>query len=743
MPDLLLEFFSEEIPARMQARATGDLKKIVTDRLVAAGLVYEGAQAFATPRRLALSVHGVPVRQPDIKEEKKGPRVGAPQEAITGFLKAAGLTSIDQAKVQPDKKGDFYMATIEKPGRPALEVIGEMIPEVVRGFPWPKSMRWGSGRLTWVRPLHSILATFGPETEEPEIVSFSVDGITASDETRGHRFMAPGTIKVRRFDDYTAKLEAAKVMLDPARRAATIFADAKNLAFAQGYELVEDDGLLAEVAGLAEWPVTLMGSFDAAFLAIPDEVIRATIRNNQKCFVLRDAATAKLTNRFILVANEEASDGGKAIVAGNERVICARLSDAKFFYDTDLKTRLENRLQKFKGIVFHEKLGSQAERIARIVALAGQLAPIVGADVAKAEHAAQLCKADLLTDVVGEFPELQGLMGKYYAEAQGEDEAVAHAIEDHYRPKGPDDLVPADPVAIAVALADKIDTLVSFWAIDEKPTGSKDPYALRRAALGVIRIIIENELRLPLRMPLWRHFGTVHRDEALAEAIAVLHPLNEQIINLSATDIELAVKLEVLVSEKSKQVTGPLLVQAHSFLQQTHDLLSFFADRLKVQLREQGARHDLVDAVFALEGQDDLLMVVRRVEALGKFLDSDDGKNLLTGVKRASNILRIEEKKDNKSYTAAPDAKRLTALEEKALADAINTAKKDASAAVAKEDFATAMSAMAALRPRVDAFFDKVTVNVDDKALRENRLKLLNEIREATRTVADFSRIEG
>jgi glycyl-tRNA synthetase beta chain len=548
---------------------------------------------------------------------------------------------------------------------------------------------------------------------------------------------------VRRFDDYTAKLEAAKVMLDPARRAATIFADAKNLAFAQGYELVEDDGLLAEVAGLAEWPVTLMGSFDAAFLAIPDEVIRATIRNNQKCFVLRDAATAKLTNRFILVANEEASDGGKAIVAGNERVICARLSDAKFFYDTDLKTRLENRLQKFKGIVFHEKLGSQAERIARIVALAGQLAPIVGADVAKAEHAAQLCKADLLTDVVGEFPELQGLMGKYYAEAQGEDEAVAHAIEDHYRPKGPDDLVPADPVAIAVALADKIDTLVSFWAIDEKPTGSKDPYALRRAALGVIRIIIENELRLPLRMPLWRHFGTVHRDEALAEAIAVLHPLNEQIINLSATDIELAVKLEVLVSEKSKQVTGPLLVQAHSFLQQTHDLLSFFADRLKVQLREQGARHDLVDAVFALEGQDDLLMVVRRVEALGKFLDSDDGKNLLTGVKRASNILRIEEKKDNKSYTAAPDAKRLTALEEKALADAINTAKKDASAAVAKEDFATAMSAMAALRPRVDAFFDKVTVNVDDKALRENRLKLLNEIREATRTVADFSRIEG
>ena len=743
MPDLLLEFLSEEIPARMQARAAEDLKKIVTDRLVAAGLVYEGAKAFATPRRLALSVHGVPVRQPDIKEEKKGPRVGAPAGAIAGFLKAAGLKSIDQAKVQPDKKGDFYVAVIEKPGRPALEVLAEMIPEVVRGFPWPKSMRWGSGRLTWVRPLHSILATFGPETEEPDVVAFSVDGIVASDETRGHRFMAPSTFKVRRFDDYVAKLEAAKVVLDPARRAATILADAKHLAFAQGYELVEDEGLLAEVAGLVEWPVALMGSFDAAYLAIPDEVIRATIRNNQKCFVLRDSATAKLTNKFILVANEEASDGGRSIVAGNERVIRARLSDAKFFYETDLKTRLEDRLPKFDGIVFHEKLGTQAERIARIVALAGQLALIVGADAVKAERAAQLCKADLLTDVVGEFPELQGLMGRYYAEAQNEDEAVAHAIEDHYKPKGPDDLVPGDSVSIAVALADKIDTLVGFWAIDEKPTGSKDPYALRRAALGVIRIVIENELRLPLRMQLWRHFGTVRRDEALVEAIAALHSLNEQIINLSATDIELAMKLEVLVSEKERRIAGPVLVQAHSYLKQTHDLLSFFADRLKVQLREQGARHDLVDAVFALEGQDDLLLIVRRVEALGKFLDTDDGKNLLAGVKRASNILRIEEKKDNARYTSAPDAKRLAAPEEKALANAINIAKKDASAAVAKEDFAAAMSAMAALRPRVDAFFDKVTVNVDDKALRENRLKLLNEIREATRAVADISKIEG
>src|SRR6185312_12508324 len=459
-----------------------------------AGLTYEGGKAFVTPRRLALSVHGVPARQPDIKDERKGPKVGAPEQAIAGFVRAAGLASIKDAKVQADKKGDFYVAVIEKPGRAAIAVIAEIIPEVVRAFPWPKSMRWGSpavssmttveGKqlvtmsgtsmtakvwLSWVRPLHSIVATFGPETEEPEIVPFEIGGIKAGDTTRGHRFMSPGPIKVRRFDDYVAKLEAAKVVLDPARRRDMILADAKNLAFAQGLELVEDEGLLAEVAGLVEWPVVLMGTFDKAFLSIPEEVIRATIRNNQKCFVLRDAQTARLVNKFILVANIEASDGGKAIVAGNERVIRARLSDAKFFYETDLKTKLEDRLPKFEQIVFHEKLGTQAERIARITALAKELAPLVKADPKKAERAAQLCKCDLLTEVVGEFPELQGLMGRYYAEAQGEDEAVAHACEDHYKPKGPDDLVPSDPVAIAVALADKIDTLVGFWAIDEKP----------------------------------------------------------------------------------------------------------------------------------------------------------------------------------------------------------------------------------------------------------------------------------
>jgi glycyl-tRNA synthetase beta chain len=704
MPDLLLELFSEEIPARMQARAAEDLRKLITDRLVAAGLVYEGARAFVTPRRLALAVHGVPVRQADVREEKKGPRVGAPESAIAGFVKAAGLKSIKDAKVQPDKKGDFYVALIERPGRAAIEVIGEILADVIKAFPWPKSMRWGAqskepGALSWVRPLHSILATFGPETEEPDVIQFEIDGIAAGNETRGHRFLAPAPFKVRRLADYQEKLERAKVVLDPARRRDIILTEAKQLAFAQGLELVEDADLLAEVAGLVEWPVVLIGSFDAEFLRIPEEVIRATIRNNLKCFVLRDAAHAKLTNKFILVANIEAADGGKAIVAGNERVIRARLADAKFFYESDLKTRLEDRLPKFKKIVFHEKLGSQWERIERIERLAAELAPLVGADVEKAKRAARLCKADLLTEVVGEFPELQGTMGKYYAEAQGEDEAVAHACEDHYSPKGPDDLVPSDPVSIAVALADKIDTLVGFWAIDEKPTGSKDPYALRRAALGVIRVILDNNVPINLRHFFEMHFPLILRDR---EYPAYAHEMD--------------------------------------------GLLAFIEDRLKVQLREQGARYDLLDAVtekYSLVPGNRLVLIVRRVEALGKFLDSEDGKNLLTGYKRATSIIRIEEKKDARQYTGAPEPKLYQQAEEKALAKAIDTAKAEAARAVEKEDFAAAMRAMAKLRPSVDAFFDKVTVNVEDKRLRENRLKLLNEIRAATLTVADFSKIEG
>jgi glycyl-tRNA synthetase beta chain len=745
MPDLLLELFSEEIPARMQARAAEDLRKAVTDRLVGAGLVYEGAKAFVTPRRLTLSVHGVPARQPDLREEKKGPRVGAPDNAIAGFLKAAGLKSIDEAKVQPDKKGDFYVAVIEKPGRAAIEVIGEMLPDVIKGFPWPKSMRWGEqskapGALNWVRPLHSIVATFGPETEEPEIVPFAVGGIAAGNETRGHRFLAPAPFTVRRFADYAQKLDKAKVVLDAERRRDIILTEAKQLAFAQGLELIEDDGLLAEVAGLVEWPVVLMGSFDEKFLRIPEEVIRATIRNNQKCFVLRDAAHAKLVDKFILVSNLEASDGGKAIVAGNERVIRARLSDAKFFYETDLKTRLEDRLPKFKDIIFHEKLGTQAERIERIERLAGELAPLVGADVEKAKRAALLCKADLLTEVVGEFPELQGLMGKYYAEAQCEDEAVAHACEDHYKPKGPDDLVPSDPVSIAVALSDKFDTLVGFWTINEKPTGSKDPYALRRAALGIVRLIIDNSLKIStllVQVPAIMTLQAQQRRKKFAgqfEAFADVIPegISAEVVGSYLRDF---VKRAKDAEQDSKDLVRVVEICA--------DVAWFIADRLRVALRDKGARHDLLDAIYALHLPDDLVSVVHRVEALGRFLDANDGKNLLAGYKRAANIIRIEEKKDSREYTGAPDLSLYKEPEEKALAQAIDAARAEATRAVEKEDFEAAMRAMASLRPHVDAFFDKVTVNVDDKPLRENRLKLLNEIRAATRAVADFSKIEG
>lgn len=735
MPDLLLELFSEEIPARMQAKAAEDLRRMVTDKLVDAGLVYEGAKAFATPRRLALTVHGIPARQPDLKQERKGPRVGGAEAAIAGFLKATGLNSIDEAKIQRDPKGDFYIALTEKPGKPAIDVLAEILPMVVRTFPWPKQMRWGeasikSSALTWVRPLHSIVATFGIETEDPEIVKFDLPGVSIGQTTSGHRFLAPGEIEVRRFDDYVAKLQHAKVVLDPERRKEIILADARQLTFAQGFELVEDPALLDEVSGLVEWPVVLMGSFDADFLSIPDEVIRATIRANQKCFVVRDPRTEKLTNKFILTANIEASDGGAAIIAGNERVIRARLSDAKFFYETDLKTKLEDRLPKFDQIVFHEKLGTQAERIKRIERLAGEIAPLVGADPAKTKRAAQLAKADLLTEVVGEFPELQGLMGKYYALAHGEDASVAAASEEHWKPQGAGDSVPSDPVSIAVALADKFDTLAGFWAIDEKPTGSKDPFALRRAALGIIRTILEGQLRLGL--------NTVLAAAAGALWIKKMYGVDE----LSQIPIAADPTTSVSGAVRIAKVGGTIPNEPFDMGAVLKSLLEFFADRLKVQLRDQGARHDLVDAVFALGGQDDLLMVVRRVEALGKFLDSDDGKNLLAGTKRANNILTIEEKKDKRTFDGAPDAALFKLDEEKALARAIADVGPEASAAVAKEDFAGAMAAMAKLRPAVDAFFDKVKVNDDDAAVRENRLKLLNEIRAATRAVADFSKIQ-
>ena len=727
MPDLLLELFSEEIPARMQRRAAEDLKSLVTNALVERGCLYEGAQAFATPRRLALHIIGLPAHQPDVKEEKKGPRVGAPQQAIDGFLKGAGLTDLSQATIQSDpKKGDFYIAIVESKGRPTPDVIAEIIPGIIKAFPWPKSMRWGkasaeAGAMRWVRPLHSILCTFGSDTETPEIIPFEVDGLHSSDITYGHRFLAPAPIHVRRYDDYVAKLEAAKVVLSTDRRKEIIVNDARHLAFAQGLEVVEDEALLEEVAGLVEWPVVLMGSFEERFLDIPPEVIRATIRANQKCFVLRKAGSNTLANKFLLTSNMIAKDDGATIIGGNERVVRARLSDAKFFWETDLKVKLEDRLEKLKNITFHAKLGTQYERVERIVALAKELAPIVKADVTQAARAALLCKADLVSEMVGEFPEVQGLMGRYYATRQGEAPSVATAIEEHYKPQGPSDVVPTDHVSIAVALADKLDTLVGFWAIDEKPTGSKDPYALRRAALGVVRLVLENKLSINL----WPLFGDaafrVRGHSTLAR---------ENFEKSGASDPENLRETIRSVSREGFQ----------------SDLLAFFHDRLKVYLRDQGQRHDLIDAVLGSGQQDDLLMIVKRVEALDAFLATDDGTNLLAGFRRAANILKAEEKKDGKSYNEAIDLHLIKAKgepEEKVLAEVLDAATHHAKDHVAKEDFAGAMKALAELRPAVDAFFDKILVNAEDKELRANRLRLLASFREATRAVADFSAIAG
>jgi glycyl-tRNA synthetase beta chain len=683
MAELLLELFSEEIPSRMQTRAREDLARLLGQALAGAGLEYKDLKTFATPRRLVAVVTGLPARSPAVREEKKGPRVDAPEPAIAGFVKSAGLASIDEAERREDKKGAFYVALIEKRGRPAAEVVAEIVPEIVAKFPWPKSMRWGAGKLRWVRPLHAILCQL-----DGKVVPFEVDGIRSGKETRGHRFMAPKPFAVKGFADYVRKLRAAKVVLDGEERAKLILDGARSFANKEKLVLVEDEGLLQENAGLTEWPVPLIGAFDAEFLAVPGEVLATAMKAHQKCFSLRKGD--KLANRFILVANLKAKDGGKAIVAGNERVIRARLADAKFFFDQDRKVPLEERVPKLDDIIYHEKLGNQHDRIERVRGLARELAPRVGADPDLAERAAILAKADLVSLMVGEFPELQGVMGRYYALDQEEDPAVANAIAAHYKPLGPSDAVPREPVAIAVALADKLDALMGFWAIDEKPTGSKDPYALRRAALGVIRIVLENGLRLPLSQQFRFHArgGAKLQDEA------------------------------------------------------ANNLLAFFADRLKVHLREQGARHDLVDAVFALGG-DDLLMIVRRVDALGRFLETEDGEHLLTGTKRAINILRIEEKKDGMSYDQAPDQNLLKRPEEQALAKTLDEVERGVAAALAREDFAGAMSAMAKLRAPVDAFFDSVTVNTQEPDLRANRLRLLNRVRATTLAVADFSRIEG
>ena len=707
MPDLLLELFCEEIPARMQAQAADDLRRLVTDALATKGLFGAGAAAFATPRRLALHVADLPPAQPDTREERKGPKVGAPEAAIAGFLKSAGLASLDEAKVQADpKKGDFYLAVIERAGHPTIEVLAEILPPIVESFPWPKSMRWGAASaagasLRWVRPLHSIVATFGPETEEPDIVPFSVGGIAAGNTTRGHRFMAPEPFTVRRFDDYVPALERAKVVLDAGRRRDIILHDAKTLAMAQGLELVEDDALLAEVAGLVEWPVVLMGAFEREFLGIPPEVIRATIRANQKCFVLREGSSDKLANRFLLVANIEASDGGAEIARGNAKVVHARLADARFFWESDLKVKLDERVKRLDAIVFHAKLGTQGARVARLEKLAADLASLIKADPAHAARAAHLCKADLVTEMVGEFPELQGLMGRYYAAHQGEPETVAAACEEHYKPQGPSDRVPSAPVSIAVALADKLDTLLGFWSIDETPTGSKDPYALRRAALGVIRLILENKLRLP-------------------------------ILTIGAEALLRNPKLAQWPEEDKRRLLGALL--------------AFFAERLKVYLRDTRARHDLIDAVFGGPGSDDFVAVVRRVRALGEFLGTDEGANLLSGYRRAANILRAEAKKNPNEaarYGEPIDRNLVVEPAEKRLAATFQTVAEQASDAVNREDFDQAMRVLSSLRVPLDTFFGDVTVNAPDPALRLNRLRLLDGFRGAVHAVADFSRIGG
>ncbi|EUC01368.1 Glycyl-tRNA synthetase beta subunit [Rhizobium sp. CF080] len=738
MPDLLLELRSEEIPARMQRKAAGDLKKLVTDALVEAGLTYEGAREYWTPRRLTLDIRGLTARSADQREERKGPRTDAPEGAIAGFLRGAGLSSISEAQVVNDpKKGDFYVAVISKPGRPAEEIIAEVMPGIIRNFPWPKSMRWGAASmpkgarfagvegkgpesLRWVRPLQSIVCVFGPEHDETQVIPFEIDGLTASNITYGHRFHAPDAITVRRFDDYVTSLEKAKVMLDADRRKDVILHDARDLAFANGLDLVEDEGLLEEVSGLVEWPHVLMGEFEEDYLEIPSEIIRLTIKTNQKCFVTRPQTGGEgLSNRFILISNIEAKDGGKEIMHGNGKVVRARLSDAKHFwtrdqgdmpdldtlkesaakFDLDLKKPLDQRMAKLDAlnVTFHAKLGTQGERVRRIRDLAAHLAPIVGADPALVDRAAVLAKADLRTEAVGEFPELQGLMGRKYAMLQGEDASVAAAIEDHWKPNGPSDRLPEDKVGLTVALADKLDTLVGFWAIDEKPTGSKDPFALRRAALGVVRMLLERKIRLPL--------NTVLRTAIL--------PIED---------------IKPFVTDVSKDVV-------------ITDLLSFFHDRLKVYLRDQGARHDLIDAVLTPDA-DDLLLVARRVEALTAFITSEDGKNLLAGTKRAVQLLAAEEKKGTVVADGVSDELlRLDA--EKALWAAIVVASKEASEAVAREDFRSAMEALSKLRAPVDTFFEDVLVNDEDTAIRANRLALLKAIREATATVADFSKISG
>jgi glycyl-tRNA synthetase beta chain len=733
MPDLLLELFSEEIPARMQAGAARDLERLVVGALSDRGLLFEGIKAFAGPRRLTLAISGLPAKQADVKEERKGPRVGAPEKAIEGFLRGAGVT-LEQCQKQNDGKGEFYVAAIEREGRETAAVLAEIIPDMMAKLPWPKSMRWKPGVATrWVRPLHFILCTFDGET-----VPFSFAGVSSGRHTLGHRFLSSGKIEVRRFDDYAAALKKAHVVLDAEERAAIIFEGVKQAAFIHGLEMIPDEGLLAEVSGLAEWPVVLIGTIENQFMDVPPEILQTSMRTHQKYFALRDPKTGKMANRFALVANMVAEDGGKEIVAGNERVLRARLFDAKFFWDEDRKHRLDSRIDDLKGIVFHAKLGTQYERVERIAKLAAEIATKIGTDPKKAERAARLAKADLTSGVVGEFPELQGVMGRYYALHDGEDAEIADAARDHYKPVGPSDTLPTSKIAMTSALADKFDQLVSFFIIGEKPTGSGDPFALRRAALGLIRIILDNGLRLPLKA-IWIRSAAysaaaAYEQQKFPPMFAALDALRKAGMSFEPAMAE----MDMIVDQEASD--GLPVKQLNQW---RREFFSFINDRLKVALREKGIRHDLIDAVFALGHEDDLVRLVARVEALQAFLKSDDGVTLLAGYKRAANILKAEEKKDAKTFIGEVDEGKLTDPAEKALFAALKETKSLVAPELEGENFTAAMRHMAGLRVPVDAFFESVKVNAEDAKVRENRLHLLAALRAAIHQVGDFSKIEG
>ncbi len=743
MPDLLIELFSEEIPARMQASAAAALQKRMTDGLVAAGLTYGHAGAFHTPRRLTLAVEGVLAESPTTREERRGPRTDAPDKAIEGFLRGAGLTR-DQVQEREDKKGTFLFAIIEKPGRPAADIVAEVLEDVIRNFPWPKSMRWGTGALKWVRPLHSILAILTTEAGTI-VVPFDLDGIAAGDTTQGHRFMAPDEFSVTSFDDYTTKLKRAFVILDPKERADHIWNDASNAAFAAGLEVVQDPGLLAEVAGLVEWPVVLMGDIGADFLDLPAEVLQTSMKEHQKFFSVRNPKTGRI-ERFVTVANRDTADNGATILAGNQKVLSARLSDAKFFWENDLRVAKQDKMQpwldQLDNVTFHARLGSQAQRITRIAALAREIAPLVGADRDLAEQAARVAKADLSSEMVYEFPELQGLMGRYYSDAAGLPAEVAQACEDHYAPLGPSDAVPSGPVSQAVALADKIDTLTGFWAMDEKPTGSKDPYALRRAALGVIRILLSGNHRLHLDRffdaQLVRHRIKLDAKDAQEQEVTALESMLDDIADHGL----LGAAIRTVIDKLDGDV--PFLSRlADEVPDASTDLLAFFHDRLKVHLRDDGLRHDVIDACLAMDNSDDLTLLVNRANALSSFLKSDDGENLLQGFKRAANILTQAETQDGVAYEFGADPKFAETDEERALFDALTQAQDHINTALKAEDFAAAMTAMAALRAPIDAFFEAVQVNADSEVVRRNRLNMLSTIRTTCLSVADLTRIEG